>query len=281
MVDRYDIVKAAQLIGHAQGLLITAGAGMGVDSGLPDFRGPEGFWQSYPALRKAGLGFRQVATPRSFWTSPRLAWGFYGHRLGLYRRTPPHAGFDILHRIADRLPAGAFVYTSNVDGQFQQAGFAETRIHECHGSIQYLQCLDDCSGQVWPARGFDPVVDEAACRLLGDLPVCPRCGLPARPNVLMFEDVHWVSRRYDEQYLRLQAWLDEHPDVVVIELGAGTDVATVRAFGESLGAPFIRVNPREARVRPSMTRVSLAADARPALEGIGQELVAMGFFGIT
>ena len=47
------IEQAASLIKDADGLLITAGAGMGVDSGLPDFRGREGFWRAYPALGRA------------------------------------------------------------------------------------------------------------------------------------------------------------------------------------------------------------------------------------
>lgn len=47
--------RAADAINEADALIISAGAGMGVDSGLPDFRGSEGFWQAYPALAKAGL----------------------------------------------------------------------------------------------------------------------------------------------------------------------------------------------------------------------------------
>ena len=83
--------RAAGLIRDADGLLITAGAGMGVDSGLPDFRGTEGFWRAYPALARAQLRFESVASLETFHTDPTLAWGFYGHRLSLYRRTdvPP------------------------------------------------------------------------------------------------------------------------------------------------------------------------------------------------
>jgi NAD-dependent SIR2 family protein deacetylase len=50
-----SIDMAAALLRDADGLLIAAGAGMGVDSGLPDFRGNEGFWKAYPALAKQGL----------------------------------------------------------------------------------------------------------------------------------------------------------------------------------------------------------------------------------
>ena len=79
--------RAAQSIENADAILITAGAGMGVDSGLPDFRGAEGFWKAYPAIAKLGLSFSQMANPAWFETDPALAWAFYGHRLNLYRRT--------------------------------------------------------------------------------------------------------------------------------------------------------------------------------------------------
>jgi NAD-dependent SIR2 family protein deacetylase len=69
--------------------LITGGAGMGVDSGLPDFRGDDGFWKAYPALQQAGVSFRDIAAPDNFRDQPREAWGFYGHRLNLYRKTLP------------------------------------------------------------------------------------------------------------------------------------------------------------------------------------------------
>jgi NAD-dependent SIR2 family protein deacetylase len=51
------------LIDQADGLLIAAGAGMRVDSGRPDFRGQEGFWQAYPALRQAGMEFSSITSP--------------------------------------------------------------------------------------------------------------------------------------------------------------------------------------------------------------------------
>ena len=56
-----DMCRAADLLAAADGLLIAAGAGMGVDSGLPDFRGNAGFWNAYPALGAAGTPFMDVA----------------------------------------------------------------------------------------------------------------------------------------------------------------------------------------------------------------------------
>jgi NAD-dependent SIR2 family protein deacetylase len=72
-----QIEQAAQAVASADALLIGAGAGMGVDSGLPDFRGDQGFWRAYPPYQKLGLRFTSLANPRWFASDPALAWGFY------------------------------------------------------------------------------------------------------------------------------------------------------------------------------------------------------------
>lgn len=195
-----QIEKAASLIREADALLIGAGAGMGVDSGLPDFRGNEGLWRAYPKLGKHQISFVEIANPNAFADNARLAWGFYGHRLNRYRETQPHDGFRILQDMAKKLPHGAFVFTSNVDGQFQKAGFDESRIVECHGSIHHLQCCTPCSASIWPADKLSVKIDEENCWLTSPLPVCPdrtprqrivRCtdhpdqsGLPGSPQII-------------------------------------------------------------------------------------------------
>src|SRR5579859_6259687 len=146
-----DLSQAATALRSADALLITAGAGMGVDSGLPDFRGNEGFWKAYPVVKRLGLSFAEMANPQWFENDPELAWAFYGHRLNLYRNTTPHAGFATLLNWARTKPAGYFVFTSNVDGHFQNAGFSPDVIEECHGSIHHFQCTENCTGSIWDA----------------------------------------------------------------------------------------------------------------------------------
>src|SRR5438874_3703737 len=90
------IRDAADAVQNADALLIGAGAGMGVDSGLPDFRGDEGFWKAYPPFR--GKSFASISNPIWFQSDPTQAWGFFGHRLNLYRQAVPHEGFAILRR---------------------------------------------------------------------------------------------------------------------------------------------------------------------------------------
>ena len=83
----HALTQAAEVIEKAEALFISAGAGMGVDSGLPDFRGTEGFWKAYPPIARLGKSFTEMANPVWFHRNPKLAWAFYGHRLNLYRKT--------------------------------------------------------------------------------------------------------------------------------------------------------------------------------------------------
>ncbi|MDF1878392.1 hypothetical protein JHD46_01920 [Sulfurimonas sp. SAG-AH-194-C20] len=143
-----QIEQAKQFIEEADAILITAGAGMGVDSGLPDFRGNEGFWKEYPAIKNLGIGFESMANPKWFDTNPKLAWAFYGHRFNLYNETVPHSGFKMLSDFVKEKDDEYFVFTSNVDGQFQKAGFDEKRIYEVHGSIHHFQCCKNCTDAI-------------------------------------------------------------------------------------------------------------------------------------
>lgn len=278
LIDSDLAARAAALIAQADGLVIAAGAGMGVDSGLPDFRGNEGFWKAYPALGRARMEFTSVASPRTFHEDPALAWGFYGHRLALYRDTIPHEGFALLQAWGAAMDHGCFVFTSNVDGQFQKAGFDQRSIYECHGSIHHLQCLEPCGSKIWPADEFLPDVDAEACRLRNEAPRCPDCGGLARPNILMFGDWGWIERRSEPQAARLEAWLGQVRRPLVIELGAGTAIPSVRHFGHSVlqrGGRMVRINPREPAVG-NAADVGIATGALDGLRAIGAALSARG-----
>jgi NAD-dependent SIR2 family protein deacetylase len=267
------IERAARAVDEAEALLVTAGAGMGVDSGLPDFRGDEGFWRAYPPYRQLGYGFVQMANPRGFLRDPELAWGFYGHRLELYRNTEPHEGFATLLEIGRAKPGGYFVFTSNVDGQFQKAGFDRQRVAECHGSIHHLQAVSGASTAIWPASGVELRVDPETMRARPPLPACPDGGL-ARPNILMFGDFGWLPFRTDEQMRRFEAWLEglRGRRVAIVECGAGMAVPTVRyeserVAGQLPGATLIRINPRDTRV-PSSDDIALPLGAGEAIRSI-------------
>jgi NAD-dependent SIR2 family protein deacetylase len=256
---RNALEEAAGAIQSADALLIGAGAGMGVDSGLPDFRGDEGFWRAYPPFR--GRKFAQMSNPSWFRSDPEQAWGFFGHRLNLYRSVQPHSGFARLLHWGETRPHGYFVFTSNVDGQFQKARFVEDRIFECHGSIHYLQCAHPCSSTIWTAEHIAVSVDEETFRARPPLPTCPQCGGVARPNILMFDDVDCVPNRCSEQHGRLREWYQQLSGsrVVAIELGAGTAIPSVRMHCLLMGSMLIRINPFESGVPVGQFSVPLGA----------------------
>jgi NAD-dependent SIR2 family protein deacetylase len=274
--DAIDL--AAVAIAAADAILIGAGAGLGVDSGLPDFRGPQGFWRAYPPYERLGLHFTALADPRWFVQDPELAWGFYGHRMGLYRRTEPHEGFAILRRWAGRAPRGGFVYTSNVDGHFHRAGFDPERILEIHGTIGAMQCLADCGIGIFPSDPYDVAIDEETMRAIRPLPACPRCGALARPNILMFGDYGWDSSQFNAQHRRFNAWLRPLGEArtVIVEMGAGLAVPTIRIMSDDLaerpGATLIRINPREPDVPAE--HIAIRTGALAALRAIDERMAA-------
>ena len=252
---------ATDALTRAECLMFHAGAGLGVDSGLPDFRGPQGFWRAYPPMERLGLSLADVSCPRSFERDPAFGWGFFGHRYQLYCAATPHDGYHIMRRWGQAAALGHAVFTSNVDGHFLRAGFDEERVVERHGSIHFLQAFDDSlCADVWPAADsmaelrVDPVTFIAA----GPLPACPggmgaAAGTLARPNILMFGDWGWVSGRTDDQLDRHARFLDSIPRrsrVVVVEVGAGSAVTTVRHQSAAMllrfpNAVLLRINPSE------------------------------------
>jgi NAD-dependent SIR2 family protein deacetylase len=268
--------QAAEIIRQAQVFIITAGAGMGVDSGLPDFRGNRGFWEAYPPYARLGISFVDAANPVHFERNPAFGWGFYGHRCNLYRSTDPHEGFRIIRRWIERNRADYFVVTSNVDGQFQKAGFSEERIVEVHGSIHHLQCLKPCTRAIWPNQE-QISVDTATMRSLS-VPSCPHCGGISRPNILMFGDWSWLPDRTRAQESRFEQFQETVADkrIAVIELGAGTAIPTIRATSERLGwhlphATVLRINPREPEILPP--HISLPCNALAGLQQIDRLLI--------
>ncbi len=145
-------------------------------------------------------------------------------------------------------------FTSNVDGQFQKAGFAEDRIYECHGSIHHLQC-SSCQVPIYSAEGIEVPVDRERFVAL-DMPLCSSCGAVARPNILMFGDWGWDSSRSDAQSVQMDVFVQRVQSsgqkLVIIEIGAGEHIPTVRHLSEEMARGLegfvVRINPRDAPI---------------------------------
>lgn len=259
------IREVARTLDAADALLITAGAGMSVDSGLPDYRGNHGFWRAYPPLAQLRISFERMAQPHWFAENPRMAWAWYGHRAKLYREAKPHAGYSLLGHWMTSMRAGAFIVTSNVDGHFESAVLGDRAIYEVHGNIHRLQCVTPCREEVWTAELPNLRIDLETLTAEGELPRCPACGALARPNVLMFNDAHWVDAIAREQGRRFDAWLARVRGrrLVILELGAGKALPTIRRLGERIAersfVTLVRINPDARQEEESVVALPMGA----------------------
>ena len=215
-------------------------------------------------------------------------WGFFGHRYQLYSTAVPHEGYHILRRWAQASRLGSFVFTSNVDGHFLKAGFSDAHVVECHGTIHMLQPFDPRLGNhLWPASDAlaSLVVDTDTFRAKQPLPMCPpeagpAAGTLARPNILMFGEWGWVEQRTNEQHHRHETFLDSLPrdaHVVVVEIGAGSAIPTVRDTSETVletfsNATLLRINPVESQ-GPGGT-ISISETGLAALKMLDEALAA-------
>lgn len=277
------LLKAAQAIKDATAVLLTSGAGLGVDSGLPDFRGPQGFWRAYPPMEKLGLRFAQMSNPEWFEKDPKFAWGFWFHRYSLYSSSSPHEGYYIMKEIAQNKPHGYFVFTSNVDGHWRKAGIPDDKLEECHGTVDFLQCCSNCTKEIWPTTETikEAEIDQETFHATSPLPTCKNCGKLARPNVLMFGDGTWNGKRNSGQASNFYAFerqLKKQQDakLVIIEVGAGKAIPTVRSTSESqatkFGGTLVRINLRDYDFPPEVNGIGIPLGGKEALQRI-QELI--------
>jgi NAD-dependent SIR2 family protein deacetylase len=282
-----DIERAATAIREADFILIAAGAGMGVDSGLPDYRGPQGFWKAHPVIKEMGLNFEQTCTPQWFHDDPQFAWGYWTSCNKLFTNAVPHEGYTILKKWIDSLNKDHFVFTSNVDGHFFRVGFSSDRVDEYHGSIHHVQCClpNHCTEDVWHVSDFKlPEVDMTTYKAQGELPKCQKCQRIARHNVLMFGDLGFSKQREAAQVENYHKWLKTidktSAKLVVIEIGAGKAVPTVQMNSDWIvkqwkQSTLIRVNPSAEDCQVSQPQhIALRMGGRPALVAIDNILNA-------
>jgi NAD-dependent SIR2 family protein deacetylase len=241
------IDKIKKIINEADALIIFVGAGMGRDSGLPVFRGNDGFWEEYPALGKLGLNFESIASPQGFTDYTSEANMFYLHRQELYETIWPHNGFYEILKYAEKLKHKYFVVTSNVDEHFLKAGFDPERLYEVHGNINKWQCINYNCSQEHGVFTFNQCTSSTIEEQT--IMHCPNCDSLARPNILMFGDWGWNSKDYDIQRDKFREYLNiiDYENIAILEIGAGNAIATMRdmALDTALSnrTKVIRINP--------------------------------------
>jgi len=239
------------LLKSAKATVILTGAGMGVDSGLDDYRGTGGQWGKVE--NQNGKSVFEVVNPDNLIENPGYLWTMFAHRLKKYTETIPHSGFGILKKWIEQFRLDYFIITSNIDGHFQKSGFESAKIRELHGSIYYMQCSKPCSGTIWKLKLNATTLSEDI--KIGKYPQCPECGEIARPNIYMFRDNTFIPNRTKSQQEKFQQFIDNNNEeqLIVFEIGSGPHVQSVRKKTRMLGikynANIIRINPKDYKIK--------------------------------
>ncbi len=285
MVQEQDVGKAiwraAKYVRNADVLLIAAGAGMGVDAGLPDYYG--GIHLAHPRLAEIGLSLYDLSNHALFEHNPALAWGHWITRQREYMSTLPHVGYHILHAWSKSSKRNVRVVTTNLDRHFVRTGFTLDNVFEMHGSMYDAQCMHGCGVRPWPLDIANmPSVDLNTMLLLGPSPLCIQCGGLARVCTALAVDDHWDASRVEVARMRHETLFRELPAerlLTVLEIGCGTVMAKVRAEATRIvsehrirggRAAHIRINLHQAHIDEHEDNISLPLGALEALRIMNQ-----------
>jgi len=239
-------------LGSGGGITVLTGAGVSAESGIPTFRGPEGYW----TVGSVHYQPQQISNYAMFCRQPSEVWKWFLYRRGVCSAAEPNPGHLALAAMEGLLADRFTLITQNVDGLHLRAGSGLDRTLQIHGNLNYMRCDAGCSQQVClipaavPAKSRGESISPTEWALL----TCPDCGGPARPHVLLFDEC------YDETYYRFETALRVAAETSLL-IVVGTEGATAlpNHIVESVlsnGGTIIDVNVRR-------NRFSESAEASP------------------
>jgi NAD-dependent deacetylase len=228
-------------------VLVITGAGVSAESGIPTFRGKDGYWRNLDPIR--------LATPEAFARDPELVWQWYRERRQRIRNAQPNAGHEAIARLAKR--SGEFLLvTQNVDDLQARTGLAKAEMVQIHGDIFVTRC-SRCNFCRPDYNGEQEQEDG--------IPRCTKCDALMRPGVIWFgEPLPAGETERVENYLQRDS------------CGAVIVAGTTATFGYIIdwalrasrrGGELTEVNPEETPLSRFATRLvrEPAAIALPRL----------------
>ena len=250
-----DIESAIAVLRPAEKILVFTGAGISTESGIPDFRGPDGLWS------KVDPDDFHIDRYRS---SPELrmrGWKMHldGELWGARSTVRPNTGHEAIKRLADadRL---AGVVTQNVDGLHLVSGLDDDQVAELHGNVRKSLCVD-CA-QVWDTETVLAWVEA------GELdPACPDCGGMVKTATVMFGEI--LPQEEMEKAMEFLAMAD-----AIIVVGSTVSVSPasdIVMYGGYLSLPIVIINqgPTEADEQAAVKIDAAIGEVLPGLvEGV-------------
>jgi len=233
-----DSVRA--ILGTPGLVLWLTGAGISAESGIPTFRGKEGYWQ----VGSRNYQPEEMATWAAFQEMPEEVWAWYLYRRSVCRGAEPNAAHRALAAAEERGGDRFLLVTQNVDGLHLRAGNTLDRTYQIHGNIDFMRCSRECLPAPVPMpEGVDVVWNKGRPVTERELQTlkCPSCGTLMRPHVL------WFDESYDEANFRFQSAIDAAQQaslvVVVGTRGATSLPMHIGTIAAQRGVPMVVINP--------------------------------------
>jgi NAD-dependent deacetylase len=250
-------------------ILVLTGAGVSAESGIPTFRGKDGYWRN--------LDPAKLATPEAFAKDPGLVWEWYRERRQRIRNAQPNPAHKAIAKLAQHAQEFLLV-TQNVDDLHARSGSSKEKMVQIHGDIFVTRCSRcDFNHREHPpsfnygvagppSQGYGVAGEQEKKKI----PECPRCEGLMRPGVVWFgEQLPWDELRRVENYLE-----DGPSDFVIV---AGTTATFGYIIDWALRAKasdgeLVEVNPEETPLSQFATQ-RVREPAALALPRIVDELV--------
>ncbi len=184
-------------ISNKSRITVLTGAGVSAESGIPTFRGPEGYW----TVGSENYQFQEISNFRMFQFQPKEVWKWFLFRRGVCNHALPNAGHFALAELANMLQDRFTLITQNVDGLHLRAGNRLENTFQIHGNLNYMRCAVECCDKVYPLPDEIPFIEreENLENKYWDLLVCPHCESITRPHVLLWDET------YNEPYYRYES----------------------------------------------------------------------------
>jgi len=217
MIDR-ELRRVLEEIAKGDGYItVMTGAGISAESGIPTFRGPEGYW----TIGSKEYHPQEMATYEMFVRHPEEVWKWYLYRMDTCRGAEPNLGHDALVEMETLFPQRYTLITQNVDGLHLRAGSSGDKTFQIHGNVFFMRCAGQCSETVFPLPEGLPGKQKKDALTPDEIEQlrCPQCGGWARPHVLWFDEV------YNETYFRFESALSVAAKTALLII-VGTSGAT-------------------------------------------------------
>jgi len=217
MLNRH-LKKTLQDFARGSGrITILTGAGISAESGIPTFRGPEGYW----TIGSKEYHPQEMATFSMFVKKPDEVWKWYLYRIGVCGKASPNPGHLALLEMETLFKNRFTLITQNVDNLHLRAGNRLEKTFQIHGNVFFMRCAGECALTVYPipedlsGRGKNENLTEKDRSLL----MCPDCGSRTRPHVL------WFDEMYNEHFYRYHSALNVSGETELL-IVVGTSGAT-------------------------------------------------------